>query len=210
MLLTLQKWSFLNLALGAACVLILYKAVGYIAYRKAQRSHGCKSPPHYWHWDPIFGTDTIIGTVIDVLRNRNLLTLAGRHESYGPTYQTTSLGVGTIWSKDPELIQCVWGTNDKDWGNEPFRLEPMEPFCGQGFITMDGDVWEHSRALVRPTFHNSKISDLSFIGAATEALIARITQDGSTIDLQPLLFTMVGLKLFNTKIMTEWLKHEVP
>ena len=181
-----------RLTLACLCTIVVYKVISYIRSRTAKQKRGCRPLPHFWHREPFFGIDTTIGTIVDVIRNQNLLRLEERFKVYGSTYQTTSVGIGTIWSRDPELIQCVWGTNDKDWGNEPYRLEPMEPFCGSGFITKDDVVWEHSRALMRPSSHKSRISNLSFFEAATEAMIRKIPRDGSTVDLQPLLLKMVG------------------
>lgn len=129
--------------------------------------------------------------MVNIRKSTNLPTLAERFKVYGPTYQTSSVGTTTIWSKDPKLIQHVWGTSSH-WGVAPNRLEALEPFLGRGFFTVDGEQWEQSRALMRPSFHKSKISDLTFFTAATEAMLNKIPRDSSTIDMQPLLFALVS------------------
>lgn len=130
------------LTIAALCFLALYRLVSYLRFRRAQRVHGCAAIRSYRHWDPFFGIDIPITTVIDVAKNRNLLRLTERFKQSGPNYVTTSLGASTIMSEDPELIQCVWVTKEKDWGYAPFRYEPMKPFCGIGFITTDGELWK--------------------------------------------------------------------
>ena len=143
--------------------LLVRRRLSYRKYTRDAASRGCQPAPRYRHLDPLFGLDTTFTTILGVIKNTNLLALKRRIETYGPTFETETLGTRTFWSSDPGLIKAVWSTSERSWGNEPFRLAPMEPFCGLGFITADGKAWEHSRALLRPTFEKSNISDLSFI-----------------------------------------------
>lgn len=182
--------------LVGACILLIYAVAAFIQTRRLPLQHGCQPLPHYRHKDPFFGLDLTIKTIRDVIANRNLISLNGRFQTYGPTFQTTTLGTSTIWSKDSELIQHTYSQTDKDWGVAPLRLTAMEPFCGRGFITTDGAIWEHSRALMKPTFYKSNISDLSFFETSTDCFLSKIPKDGSTIDLQPLLYTLVRSILF--------------
>ncbi|KAM0157190.1 hypothetical protein ACHAPG_004872 [Botrytis cinerea] len=91
-------------------------------------------------------------------------------------------------STDTENIQVVYSINHDDWGYESSRLSVIGPFCGRGFITTYGETWQKARALLRPTFSNSSISDLSSYKVAVEQFLRNIPNDGrTTVDLQPLL-----------------------
>ena len=174
--------------------LLSYKLVTSLQARAISKQNGCAPLPHYHHKEPFFGLDKKLGALYDVLQNRRLEKLDNLFEVYGSTFESTSLGRSMISSRDPKIIQHVWGTNDQEWGAAPFRLVPMESFCGLGFATTDGALWEHYRNLTKPAFHKAKLADLSFFISATEALFKKIPRDGSTIDIQPLLFTMVSLE----------------
>lgn len=67
----------------------------------------------------------------------------------------------------------------------------MEFFCGRGFITMDGDVWQHSRKSPRPSFAKHNIADLNILSRKVGDLLTQLPKDGETIDLQPLLYIVV-------------------
>jgi cytochrome P450 len=67
----------------------------------------------------------------------------------------------------------------------------MEYFCGVGFLTTDGSIWQHSRKLLKSSFSKSNISDLSFLSREVDKLFAKIPGDGSAVDLQPLMSLMV-------------------
>ena len=185
--------NLLASGLIGAFVLIAYTILSRFRANKRAYHHGCEPLPHYKHKDPIFGLDLTIKTIRDVIGSRNLISLAERFRIYGSTFQSTTLGISTIWSIDSRLVQYTYHENDKDWGVAPFRQEPMEPFCGRGFITTDGPVWEHSRALMKPNFYKANISDLGPFGTFVDTFLTKIPRDGSTIDLQPLLFTLVIL-----------------
>ncbi|KAI4122338.1 MAG: hypothetical protein LQ338_005877 [Usnochroma carphineum] len=53
-------------------------------------------------------------------------------------------------------------------------------------MTTDGSFWEHSRALMRPTFARSQVANLAAYDVLVERLIKLIPKDGIDTDLQPL------------------------
>ncbi|MCJ1330122.1 hypothetical protein MMC10_006804 [Thelotrema lepadinum] len=57
-------------------------------------------------------------------------------------------------------------------------------------MTMDGDYHQRSRAIVRPTFAKSKVSDFELIEKLSDLFLAQLPTDGSTIDLQPLFLSL--------------------
>jgi cytochrome P450 len=65
----------------------------------------------------------------------------------------------------------------------------MIPLFGKGIFTSDGQMWSHSRALLRPSFaRHNMTSHLPFMEAHFEELMKAIPKDGSTVDLQKLFF----------------------
>ena len=98
----------------------------------------------------------------------------------------------TIITIAPENVKLI-NTRDNEWGIQPDRLPGMEFFCGRGFITTDGDIWRHSRALLRPSFAKRNITDLSVLSREMDKLFSELPEDGVMVDLQPLLYIMVWL-----------------
>jgi cytochrome P450 len=89
---------------------------------------------------------------------------------HGTTFQLDSLfGSGTIVIIAPENLQAIY-SSVKDFGIQPIRLPMMEYFCGVGFLTTDGSIWQHSRKLLKPSFSKSNILDLSFLSREVDKL----------------------------------------
>jgi cytochrome P450 len=70
----------------------------------------------------------------------------------------------------------------------------MEYFCGLGVITSDTPIWQHSRKLLRPTFDKSNKSDLTTLSIQVESLMVKLPVEGSSVDLQPLIFLTVSFR----------------
>ena len=155
------------------------------------RQHGCQSPRSYPHKEPFLGLNLFFNTGNAIQGHRYLPELTHRYNTLGNTFQSTTLGSVSINSIDPENLHTVFSTKSNDWGVEPVRLPAQFPFCGRGFITTDGTAWEHSRSLLRPSFHKGNIVDLPTFGIHVEKILDRIPKDGSMVDLQPLFYSLV-------------------
>ena len=66
----------------------------------------------------------------------------------------------------------------------------MIPTIGRGIFTGDGAAWEHSRALLRPSFTRSQVGDLAALEIHVGHLINALPRDGSTVDLQDYFFRL--------------------
>ncbi|TGO39180.1 hypothetical protein BHYA_0059g00450 [Botrytis hyacinthi] len=160
------------------------------------RQYNYDIPFTYPHLDPIFGTDLKFQEIQQSLRHQSITFSENLHKKYGKTFEVINFGTSTLRSINTENIQAVYSTNHDDWGYEPSRLSVMKPFCGRGFITTDGDTWQKARALLRPTFSKSNISDLSAYKVAIEQFLRNIPDDRcTTVDLQPLLANLESLYL---------------
>lgn len=112
------------------------------------------------------------------------------HRRYGKTFQVTSLcGNPTLNTIATENVRAI--NISKDFGAEAMRLAGMENFCGRGFITTDGETWNQSRKFLKPSFNLNKLRDLTILSNEVDILISGLPKDGTTVDLQPLLYVTV-------------------
>jgi cytochrome P450 len=149
-----------------------------------RRYGGGGSLVSYWPLEPFSGLDFQMKMHVDIPFLYKL------HQRYGETFQVgTLISPPAVITIAKENLQAI--NTSKDFGVEPMRLPGMEYFCGRGFITSDGDTWSQSKKLLRPSFDRSNLKDLGVLRDEVNALINNLPRDGSTVDLQPLLYTTV-------------------
>ena len=68
------------------------------------------------------------------------------------------------------------------------RRKIFFPLLGEGVFTQDGAPWKHSRELLRPQFTRQQYQNLDVFEEHLQNLMAHFRGDGSSIDIQPLLF----------------------
>jgi len=171
---------------------IAYRAYLARAQQLEARRHRCQPARRYRHKDPIFGLDIFLRTGNAMSKNRFLDEHQQRYDTYGRTFEALNFGSRVIYSVHPDNVRAVWSKNAADWGIQPVRLHNMQPFCGMGFITTDGEEWKRSHALLKPGFHNSNISDLAPLEEHLRMMLEQIPMDGSAFDLQPWIFKLVS------------------
>lgn len=146
--------------------------------------NGCGHVNRHRSTEPFFGFDFRIGMHTDVP------SLYRHHQRYGKTYQLQTLvAQPAIMTLAKANIRAV--NTAKEFGVGPTRLDGMEHFCGRGFLTTDGDIWQHSRKLLKPGFSKRNLINLDFLSQQVDDLLACLPAEGTTVDLQPLFYTMV-------------------
>ncbi|KAL9011508.1 MAG: hypothetical protein Q9173_003654 [Seirophora scorigena] len=167
---------------------VLPRTWRYLARQRLAREHGCLPAPGPRLRDPIFGLDFVLEVIQALRKNRRNTTMKSLFEAYGHSFQVKSWGRTTLFTVEPKNLQSVLATNFSAWGVQPLRLFAFEPFVGKGIMCSDGAFWEHSRALIKPTFARTQIGDLRLpaFDAHVDRLIALIPANGVTVDLQPL------------------------
>ncbi|KAI1759376.1 cytochrome P450 [Hypoxylon sp. FL1150] len=146
-------------------------------------SHGCLPPVGYQPKEPFLAFDFQMRMYSYVPFHYEL------HQRFGDTYQVQSwISLPSICTIAIENIRTI--NVSKDFGVEPMRLSGLEYFCGRGFITTDGDTWKHARKLLKPSFDMNSIRDLTTLQSEVDTLLEQLPKDGSTVDLQPLLYVM--------------------
>lgn len=155
--------------------------------RKAvARSHGCDLVTSHQPKEPFTGFDFQMRMYSDITLLHQL------HLRYGDTYQVGSwISLPPVCTTNPENVRAI--NLSKDFGVAPMRLPGMEYFCGQGFITTDGETWSYSRKLLKPSFALSNVHSLTTLKGEVDALLEQLPKDGSTVDFQPLLYVTVSL-----------------
>ena len=156
------------------------------------RERGCKLPPSVPQLDPIFGLDIVLQVLSSFRERRRNISFKEQFDRFGRTFQSHVYGNTKLFTIEPKNLQSVFSTDFESWGVQPLRLFFFGPFIGKGIMTTDGPFWEHSRALMRPTFSRLQIGNLSAYSDHVDRLINLIPKDGSIVDLQ-VLFASLAL-----------------
>ncbi|TVY75691.1 Cytochrome P450 monooxygenase fsdH [Lachnellula suecica] len=150
---------------------------------RVQREQGCRPAVRFWSKDPFFGFD------FQMAIHLNIPSLFQYHKKLGKTFYVSPFNnISTICTIAVDNIQAV--NSGKEWGIQPLRLPGMEDFCGRGFLTTDGDIWHHSRKILKPSFSKHNILDTSVLSAEVEKLFLDVPEGGQTVDLQPYFHNM--------------------
>lgn len=164
----------------------------------------CQPPPKLPSIDPFFGLDLLKESLKISKQHKILETHAKQHDVYGKTFQASRLGRTTIYTVHPDNLKAVYGTNWKEWGTG--RADAMEPFCGRGFVTRDGEEWRSHRALFASTLTEVNTVNLELLSETYEQYIQHLLSDGEAVDLAPIfneLFLDLSLQfLFGKRLAT--------
>ena len=175
----------INSVLASLALLVAYCLHRQRRRNLISRQHGCQPLIKFWPIEPLSGFDFHLSVQIDVS------SMFRYHQRYGKTFEVGSLiGKTAIITIAPENFRSIYSSR-KDWGIEPSMLPAIECFCGHGFLTTHGAMWQHSRKLLKPTFNKANLLDLAALSAEVDQFISNLPADGSTVDLQPMLFMMV-------------------
>ncbi|QSZ31172.1 hypothetical protein DSL72_000735 [Monilinia vaccinii-corymbosi] len=151
---------------------------------RAQIPAQCLPPPELPRSDPLFGLDLFGGSLKTRNQHKILETNAKHHETYGKTFQALRLGRTTIYTAHPENLKAVYGTHWKEWGTG--RASSMEPFCGPGFVTRDGEEWRSYRTLFASALTEANTVNLNLLDKAYKQCIKDLPSNGETVDLAPI------------------------
>ncbi|KAL2812640.1 cytochrome P450 [Aspergillus granulosus] len=134
------------------------------------------------------------GTLLLILQRR-VEAMSAREKHRVRTFRIRTAGAENIFTCDPVNIQTMLATKFKDFELGPARRKNLYPLLGTGIFTSDGEVWAHSRALLRPQFTRDQISDLDLeerhLQQAMRALpVEPATGWTSTVNIQDIIFRL--------------------
>ncbi|KAI0394071.1 cytochrome P450 [Xylariaceae sp. FL0594] len=151
--------------------------------RASAQSRGCEPAVVHQPVEPFSGFD------FQMRMYSHIPFLHQLHQKYGETYEVRTLvSLPTVCTIVVDNIRAV--NTSRDFGVEPMRLPGLEQFCGKGFITTDGPVRKQARKLLKPSFDMNSIRDLTVLRSEVDKLLQQLPKDGSTADLQPLLYVV--------------------
>ena len=186
--------SFLGVAIGVVALAII-KTISTILSRRWLAAetirHGCKPAPALAKRDPLG-----LLRILDILRatkeERGPQYMGGLMNEMGSDLHTVRVPIldyDLLVTRDPENAKVLL-TESQSFEIGTYRAGMFEPLIGLGIMTLKGEAWRHSRALVRPQFSREQLSNLELeeghLSALSDAL--KIREDGWTdlVDLQPL------------------------
>ena len=149
-------------------------------------AYGCKEPPKYPVWDPIFGIDVGYDAIRAFKRQTFLRESREHYETYGYTHSSRFTTYPVIQTIEPDNIKTVLSTNFKDFEIGTPRRRAFAPILANSILIADGLEWEYSRAFLKPSFNRSQVGDLATLESHVQHLLDAIPRDGSTVDLAEL------------------------
>ena len=155
--------------------------------RRLSRANGCQPLGKSLCKDPLLGLDFMYMN-LKAIRAHNLLEFRQRDFAAAGcnTVKTNVLTHRTIGTIEPENLKSILSLNFKSWILPEVRHKALEPLLGDGIFISNGEVWQHSRDLLRPSFARSQVNDLTIFDSHISQFIQAIPRDGSTVDLQGL------------------------
>ncbi|KAK4695833.1 hypothetical protein P7C71_g1987, partial [Lecanoromycetidae sp. Uapishka_2] len=176
-----------------ACVYFLTTRVSAARARQlVLQQHGCKDPPVQTFKDPLFALDGIYDVFQAVKSGKFLQNRREQYEVYGNTFASKLATTKVLSTIEPENFKALLSTNFKDYVVGSGRRLAFGPVLGNSVLVADGVAWEHSRALLRPSFNRNQTRDLVTLETHVQALIDVIPKDGSTVDLQDLFLRLTA------------------
>ncbi|PHH91651.1 hypothetical protein CDD83_10804 [Cordyceps sp. RAO-2017] len=200
-----MQLSAVTAAVVAALALAyLYRTVSERRRHAARaRELGCQPPPRGFDYEPV----GIVGLLLSAQASRRKRFPDYIEERFAELQRREGRYVGTVtlrtpffrdslFTLDPQNIQAILALKFKDFGLGVNRTENFKPLLGNGIFATNGKQWEHSRALLRPQFVRSQVSDLELeekhVRALMTVLEGRLGPGGwtSLVDLQVLFFRL--------------------
>lgn len=111
------------------------------------------------------------------------------------TWKNQLLGRSQIFTTEPRNIQAILATQFSDFQIPELRQSSFWPLLGEGIFTANGQVWSHSRAMLRPQFTRQQVADLELEEKHVQQLLMHIKPDHATgwaehTNLGPLFFRL--------------------
>ena len=172
---------------------ILYKLALVAKRRHTVGQLGCFPVSQYPHRDPILGYDLHLLLARSKKQNSLIPTLQRLYAEFGKgkSFQALNWGTKTLYTINADNIKSILTAESSSFGVEPIRKAFNDPWIKGGVVMSDGPVWKTSRAMMKPFLSKSHFWDLSEFSKHVDRLLESVPKDGSTVDLQPLLFLFV-------------------
>ncbi|OKL62608.1 Cytochrome P450 52A13 [Talaromyces atroroseus] len=177
----------LAIIIGALALffLLLRPLYNYFRHRANARRLNCR-PPHTKHYKWPFGIDGI--RRLEQADKRDMVCdefFTIYKEEGAATFQHWLFGQRQIMTAEPRNVQAILATQFSDFEIPVIRQNSFWPMLGQGIFTANGQIWSHSRAILRPQFTRQQVSDLELEEKHVQQLLMHIKPDPATGWAQP-------------------------
>ncbi|OTA64007.1 hypothetical protein K449DRAFT_393847 [Hypoxylon sp. EC38] len=154
---------------------------------------GCQPPP-VMRSTNLIGNSILRESMKATKEDRGPQYVAEKMDSVSPDCHTIKVPIidyEIIVTRDPENARVLFTSPDFDISHH--RQLSWMPLLGKGIFTSRGEIWKHSRALLRPQFAREMISDPQLEEHHLQNLWGKLCADSSTgwtdkVDLAPLFF----------------------
>lgn len=161
--------------------------------RQAQKL-GCQPPAKRPGRLPL-GIDFIQEIIVDSKANEVPLHFERVAERMFPstTWTTDMFGGRSLFTIEPANIKALLATQFKDYALGPRRKQCFSPIFAHGIFTDDGERWERSRGLIRPSFAREQLANVEVLERHVQNLMQCLSTSGGwteQTDLVPLFFRL--------------------
>lgn len=114
-----------------------------------------------------------------------------QYEKYkADTLDFTGFGSKIYFTKNQENVKSLFATNFDDWSIGA-RKRAFKPFLGVGIFVTDGDMWRHSRMMLKPQFLREQIAHVESLEEHFKLFSLHVKgHRGQEFDIQPLLMKL--------------------
>ncbi|EGX89124.1 Cytochrome P450 [Cordyceps militaris CM01] len=186
--------AYWPIAAGIAALYFFQKIWIEYSHRRRASALGC-GPVYRRQGKLPFSVDQTYKAFRALQDNEFLNLEVTTHQDLGrSTFTQPNLGRDLLMTTDPENVKALLATQFKDFGLGPMRLKILEPLLGLGIFTSDGKDWQHSRAILRPQFTRTQISNLHVEEIHVQHLLNRFEHGANgwtkDVNLVPLFFNL--------------------
>ncbi|KAK5991185.1 Cytochrome P450 monooxygenase pspC [Cladobotryum mycophilum] len=179
------------LKISLAIILIPF----YITFRKhhhyyrGARINGCQPTRVFPHKDPILGIDLLKIMLKAVKEHRILDTWDEHFAKYGKTHWENATGNWYLLTTEAENAKAILSSQFENFSILSTRQKTTDLILGpKSIFSANGAEWQHSRAIIRPSFVRNQLADLECTDRHVDNFLAKIPMDGSSFDIDKLLY----------------------
>lgn len=100
---------------------------------------------------------------------------------------TLTGGRRVLWTREPEQIRTIQKIKFSSFGHGERWHRLFRPFLGNGIFATDGQLWQHSRTIIRQVFTRNRVKDLTLFDEGVEKLMDKFS-DGTVVDAKDLFY----------------------
>ena len=184
--------GIINASCLACMVVFLVKFVTFM-WRSYQRRNwalerGCKPTKKYSQLDAPLGLGLLVRGIQDTRHLRFLEAWQQQCTALGQTFSFWLFGKSMIVTAEPENFKTILSTSFDDFELGPKRRAGFAPLFGDGIFAADGTKWSASRALLRPSFAKSQVSNTEVFETHFQNFLQVVlSEHGTVVNLHELL-----------------------